>query len=47
MRNAYNEFGNWTLVAAVYNRGMGGIEKQLDLQGVTSYYDLYLNEETS
>lgn len=44
---AYNKFGNWTLVAASYNRGMGGIENQLNVQGVNDYYDMYLNEETS
>ena len=47
LQRAYTKFGNWTLVAAAYNRGMGGIERQLGVQGVTDYYDLYLNEETS
>ena len=44
---AYNKFGNWTLVAASYNRGMAGIDRQIVAQGVTDYYDMYLNEETS
>lgn len=47
LRSAYRKFGNWTLVAASYNRGMGGIERALENQQVESYYDLYLNEETS
>lgn len=47
LKKAYNKFGNWTLVAAAYNRGMAGIERQQIAQGVTDYYDLYLNEETS
>jgi len=47
LKKAYNKFGNWTLVAAAYNRGMAGIERQQVAQGVTDYYDLYLNEETS
>lgn len=47
LKKAYNKFGNWTLVAAAYNRGMAGIERQQLAQGVTDYYDLYLNEETS
>jgi len=47
LKRAYNKFGNWTLVAASYNRGIGGIENQLNVQGVNDYYDLYLNEETS
>ena len=47
LKKAYKKFGNWTLVAASYNRGMGGIERALENQKVDSYYDLYLNEETS
>jgi hypothetical protein len=34
-------------VAASYNRGMGGIERALEMQQVKSYYDLYLNDETA
>lgn len=47
LKRAYAKFGNWTLVAAAYNRGMAGIERQQVAQGVNDYYDLYLNEETS
>ena len=47
LKKAYAKFGNWTLVAAAYNRGMAGIERQQIAQNVTDYYDLYLNEETS
>jgi membrane-bound lytic murein transglycosylase D len=47
LKQAYAKFGNWALVAASYNRGMTGIQKALDNQQVDSYYDLYLNEETS
>ena len=47
LRTAYNKFGDWALVAASYNRGMGGIQRALDDQRVDSYYDLYLNDETS
>lgn len=47
LRRAYGKFGNWTLVAASYNRGMAGIQRAIDNQQVDSYYDLYLNEETS
>jgi membrane-bound lytic murein transglycosylase D len=47
LRNAYNKFGNWALVAASYNRGMTGMQKALDNQQVDSYYDLFLNDETS
>lgn len=47
LKQAHRKFGNWTLVAASYNRGMGGIERALENQKVNSYYDLYLNEETA
>ncbi|MDD2566295.1 MAG: lytic transglycosylase domain-containing protein [Candidatus Gracilibacteria bacterium] len=43
----YKDFGNRTLVAAAYNRGENGLQRALDDQNVKSYYDLYLNEETS
>ena len=44
---AKNKFGNWTLAAAAYNGGMGGVNKQITNQLVTNYYDLLLTEETS
>lgn len=47
LKKGYRRFGNWTLVAASYNRGMAGIERAIENQQVKSYYDLYLNEETS
>lgn len=45
--DAKNKFGNWTLAAAAYNGGMGGINKQLTNQQVSDYYDVLLTEETS
>ncbi|MCB0736150.1 MAG: lytic transglycosylase domain-containing protein [Bacteroidetes bacterium] len=39
-------FGNWTAAAAAYNRGENGLQKAFENQKVTSYYDLYLNDET-
>lgn len=47
LKQSYKKFGNWTLVAASYNRGMGGVDRALESQKVKSYYDLYLNDETS
>ena len=44
---AYEKFGNWTLAAASYNMGMGGVSSRLKEQQVENYYDLYLNTETS
>ncbi len=47
LRRAYDRFGNWTLVAASYNRGMNGLDRAIENQREKSYYDLYLNEQTS
>jgi hypothetical protein len=44
--NSYQKYENWTLVAASYNRGITGIEKQLTRQKTDNYYDLLLNSET-
>lgn len=44
--DAYEKFGDWALVAASYNMGMGGLQKQLDRQQADRYWDLLLNEET-
>lgn len=46
LNDAYKKFGSWPLVAASYNMGMGGVEKQINRQNVNSYWDLLLNEET-
>jgi len=40
-------YHDWILSAAAYNRGQGGISKALENQNVNSYFDLYLNPETS
>lgn len=47
LNDAYAKFGDWALVAASYNMGMGGVNKQLNRQKVSRYWDLLLNEETS
>lgn len=47
LKDSKNKFGSWTLAAAAYNAGNGGINKQLTRQKVDSYYDLLLNSETS
>lgn len=41
-----NRFGTWTLTAAAYNAGPGGIQKFMRIQKVNDYYDLLLGEET-
>ncbi|MBR6292537.1 MAG: lytic transglycosylase domain-containing protein [Bacteroidales bacterium] len=40
-------FGNWTAAAAAYNCGENGLERRFANQHQSSYYDLYLNRETS
>ena len=44
--DAYEKYGDWALVAASYNMGMGGVNKQLKNQQVDEYWDLLLNQET-
>lgn len=45
--NAKQKFGTWTLAAASYNGGITGVNRQIDIQKVTDYYDLLLTDETS
>lgn len=47
LKEAYEEFGSWTLAAASYNVGISGLKKQLDRQRESSYYALNLNPETA
>jgi hypothetical protein len=42
-----SRLGSWSLAAAAYNMGPAGINKQLERQNETSYYDMYLNTETA
>lgn len=44
---AKEKFGNWTLAAASYNGGMNGVNKKIEEQQVSDYYDLLLTDETS
>jgi len=46
-KKAYKEFGSWTMVAASYNMGMGGLRRQATQQGQEDYHALFLNTETS
>lgn len=47
LKDAYNKFGSWTMAAAAYNAGMGGIDKWSGLQKTNNYYNLVLGIETS
>ncbi|WP_292901393.1 lytic transglycosylase domain-containing protein [Nonlabens sp.] len=46
LKESKSKFGTWTLAGAAYNAGNGGINKQIEAQGVNRYYDLLLGEET-
>ncbi|MBA9078764.1 lytic transglycosylase domain-containing protein [Rufibacter quisquiliarum] len=47
LKTAKKKFGTWTNAAASYNRGMAGLDAALKRQRVDSFYDLFLNDETS
>jgi len=47
LKDAYARLGSWSLAAAGYNMGTDGVIDNVEFQGQKSYYDLYLNEETS
>lgn len=46
IKAAHSNFNNWTLSAAAYNLGIGGIQSALKRQNTANYYDLLLNNET-
>ena len=46
LNEAYAKYNSWSLAAASYNMGMNGLDKQLRIQKVKSYYDLLLGDET-
>lgn len=43
---AKEKFGSWTMAAASYNGGVNGLQKAVDQQMETNYYDLLLTDET-
>jgi len=47
LNDAYEKYGSWTLAAASYNMGMNGLDRQIERQKVSNYYDMLLNEETA
>lgn len=46
LSDAYDLYGSWTMVAASYNAGMNGVNRQIVRQKTENYYDLLLVEET-
>jgi len=47
LKDNQRAFRGWTLSAAAYNMGEGALADDIKFQRRVSYYDLYLNEETS
>jgi len=47
LKDLRQRFGSWTAAAAAYNCGENGLSRRLTNQRQTSYYDLYLNRETT
>jgi membrane-bound lytic murein transglycosylase D len=41
------KFGSWTLAAASYNGGLAGVNRQIEFQKESNYYDLLLTDETA
>lgn len=44
---AYDSFGDWSLVAASYNMGRTGLYRAMEQQQIENYFTLDLNAETS
>jgi membrane-bound lytic murein transglycosylase D len=42
----YRQFRSWSLALAAYNCGEGRLQREIDFQGVNSFYHLALPEET-
>ncbi|GDX47743.1 murein transglycosylase [Bacteroidota bacterium] len=47
LKQSYAELGSWTLAAASYNMGIGGISRKVTVSGTDDYYALNLNKETT
>lgn len=47
LKNSKKTFGKWTLAAAAYNMGPGGLNNQVKKQAGDDYFDLSLNSETA
>ena len=47
LKESYDLYGDWIIVAASYNGGRGRMTRELSRQKVESFFDLFLNEETT
>lgn len=46
LKDYRSSFGSWTLAAAAYNVGIGGLRQRITQQGVNDYFESYLPTET-
>lgn len=47
LKMAHKTLGSWTLAAASYNLGIGGMERRIERQQSSSYFEMHFNQETS
>jgi membrane-bound lytic murein transglycosylase D len=47
LKQGYNKHNSWIMAAAGYNMGHTGVNESKEFQGVTDYFEMFLNEETS
>lgn len=47
LNESHKKYGNWTMVAASYNVGRRGVDRQMNVQHETNYYKLLFNDETA
>jgi hypothetical protein len=47
LKKSYRDLGSWTMAAAAYNMGPGGLSRQMKRQQAGNFYDLSLNSETA
>lgn len=46
LKENYSRFGSWTMAAAAYNLGSGGVNRRIEHQQVENYFDAFFPEET-
>mgnify|MGYP003337343080 CR=1 FL=1 len=47
LKSGHSSLKNWSFAAAGYNMGHGSVKENIDFQKGKTFYDLFLNEETS
>lgn len=47
LKTAKDSLGDWLLAVAAYNRGIGGVRKDMKWQNTRHYFDTFMNAETS